>query len=255
MIVEYIRYTVDPAATDAFLAAYAAAGEILQRDPHCLAWELTQSEREPTRCTVRIEWDSAEGHLEGFRSSPAFADFLALVGPYVAAIDEMEHYRVRQSTMPESERARPTLYDWAGGRPALRRLMDAFYDRVEADDLLSGLFPGGVSEEHRDHVATWWSEVLGGPDAYTELGGYPRMLQHHVGLDITAEQRLRFVTLMSRGADDAELPGDPEFRAALMGYLEWGTRLAMANSETGAEVVREAPTPRWGWGVAPPYLG
>jgi len=45
-----------------------------------------------------------------------------------------------------------SLYDWAGGEAALARLINAFYDRVEADDLLSRLFPGGVTEEHRLHV-------------------------------------------------------------------------------------------------------
>jgi hemoglobin len=59
---------------------------------------------------------------------------------------------------------------------------------------------------------------------------------------------------MSRAADDARLPADPEFRAALVGYLEWGTRIALANSQPDAEVVEHAPVPRWGWGVAPPYL-
>ena len=56
-------------------------------------------------------------------------------------------------------------------------------------------------------------------------------------------------------ADAAELPADPEFRAAFTGYVEWGTRLAAANSRPGADVVRSAPVPRWGWGVAPPGLG
>jgi len=48
--------------------------------------------------------------------------------------------------------------------------------------------------------------------------------------------------------------GDPELRAALMGYAEWGTRLAVQNSQPGAAVVEHAPVPRWGWGVAPPYV-
>jgi hemoglobin len=148
----------------------------------------------------------------------------------------------------------PTLFDWAGGREAIRRLIDAFYDRVEADGLLSPFFPGGVSEEHRHHVTDWWSEVFGGPDVYTrERGGYERMLAHHRGLGITPEQRHRFAATMSLAADDAALPDDPEFRAALVGYLEWGTRLALQNSQPGAEVVEHAPVPRWGWGVAPPY--
>jgi hemoglobin len=148
----------------------------------------------------------------------------------------------------------PTLYEWVKGRPAIARLIDAFYDRVEADDLLSPLFPGGVGEEHREHVTTWWCEVLGGPADYTQrLGGYPAMLAHHRDLAITPEQRFRFASLMSLAADDAGLPDDPEFRAAFVGYLEWGTRLAMHNSQPGADIVPQAPVPRWGWGVAPPY--
>ncbi len=146
------------------------------------------------------------------------------------------------------------MYSWAGGEDAFRRLIDAFYDRVERDDLLSALFPGGVHEDHRAHVTLWWCEVFGGPARYTEeLGGYPAMLAHHRDLAITDEQRFRFASLMSLAADDAGLPADPEFRAAFVGYVEWGTRLAMGNSRPGAGVVEDAPVPRWGWGVAPPY--
>jgi hemoglobin len=148
----------------------------------------------------------------------------------------------------------PTLYEWAGGHPAIRRLIDAFYDRVERDDLLSPLFPGGVHEAHRDHVTAWWCEVFGGPAEYTEkLGGYPHMVGKHRELSISPEQRFRFASSMSLAADDAGLPDDPEFRSALVAYLEWGTRLALANSQPGAQVYQHAPVPRWGWGEAPPY--
>lgn len=126
-----------------------------------------------------------------------------------------------------------------------------FYDLVEQDELLSPLFGGRVDDEHRRRATLWWSEVMGGPAEYTEqLGGYERMLGRHLGLGITAEQRLRFVALVSRAA---ELPTDPEFRAAIIGYAEWGSRLAVHNSRRGAEVARHAPVPRWGWDVAPPY--
>jgi len=154
---------------------------------------------------------------------------------------------------PTTEDEPPSLYAWAGGTDAFRRLIDAFYDRVEADDLLSPLFPGGVSQDHRAHVVLWWVEVFGGPADYTPLGGYQRMLDHHRSLGNTVEQRFRFASLMSLAADDAGLPGDPEFRAALVGYLEWGTRIAEHNSQPGADVMAHAPVPRWGWGVAPPY--
>jgi hemoglobin len=157
--------------------------------------------------------------------------------------------------MTERDEPTPTLYEWAGGEPAIRRLMDCFYDRVERDDLLGPrFFPDGVHEQHRAHVTTWWSEVFHGPALYTdELGGYEGMLAHHRGLAITPEERFRFVSLLSLAADDADLPDDPEFRSALMAYAEWGSRLAMHNSQPGAEVVEHAPVPHWGWGEAPPF--
>jgi hemoglobin len=148
------------------------------------------------------------------------------------------------------------LYEWAGGREAIARLLNAFYDRVEDDELLSHFFPGGVSKEHRANVTSWWCEVFGGSTTYSdELGGYDAMIAKHRDLAITSEQRRRFVTLLSIAADDAGLPDDPEFRSALVAYAEWGTRLAMHNSQPGAEVFQHAPVPRWGWGEAPPFEG
>jgi hypothetical protein len=62
----------------------------------------------------------------------------------------------------------------------------------------------------------------GPPDHSNNHGGYEHMLAKHSDLGITAEQRLRFVTLLSRAADDAGLPADPELRAALMGLCRMG---------------------------------
>ncbi|MET0425330.1 MAG: group II truncated hemoglobin [Actinoplanes sp.] len=149
----------------------------------------------------------------------------------------------------------PTLYEWAGGLAALERLTTAFYARVTEDERLAPLFER-MHPEHARYVAIWLAEVFGGPPAYTEEhGGYPHMLGKHLGMAITEPQRRRWVELMQDAADEAGLPDDPEFRAAFLGYLEWGTRLARQNSQPGADLVTRAPVPRWGWGVAPPYLG
>lgn len=48
-------------------------------------------------------------------------------------------------------------------------------------------------------------------------------------------------------------PDDPEFRSAFVAYVEWGTRIAKANSAPGTTPPTDYPTPRWGWGEAPPY--
>jgi hemoglobin len=151
----------------------------------------------------------------------------------------------------------PTIYEWAGGTEAFGRWLNRFYDLVEEEGTLAPLFGGTVTKEHREHVLAWWCEVMGGPAEYTaKLGGYPAMLAHHRGLAITREQRRLFVNLLSQAADEAELPADPEFRAAIIGYGEWGSRLALHNSDPDADdIATEAPVPLWGWGVAPPYQG
>jgi hemoglobin len=147
----------------------------------------------------------------------------------------------------------PTLYEWAGGAEAFERLTAAFYDKVLRDELLGPIFRG-MDPEHPRHVAAWLGEVFGGPPRYTEeLGGYPHMLAKHRGLAITEPQRRRWVSLVCDAADDADLPRDPEFRSAFVAYVEWGTRLALHNSQPGAQAPPRAPVPRWGWGEAPPY--
>jgi quinol monooxygenase YgiN len=94
MVVEYIRYNVPPARKDEFLAAYKSAAKELEASVHCLSYEISEGVEEPDNFTVRIEWDSVEGHEEGFRRSAQFGPFFAKVKPFFSEIREMKHYRV-----------------------------------------------------------------------------------------------------------------------------------------------------------------
>ena len=149
----------------------------------------------------------------------------------------------------------PTLYEWAGGTEALERLTEVFYGNVREDDVLEPVFRH-MDTGHPKHVAAWLAEVFGGPKRYTEeRGGYPHMVAKHRDRSLTEEQRRRWVDLICDAADEAGLPSDPEFRSAFVAYIEWGTRLAVANSQPDANPPPNAPVPRWGWGEAPPYTG
>jgi hemoglobin len=148
----------------------------------------------------------------------------------------------------------PTLYDWIGGIDALRRLMRRFYEHVAQDELLAPVF-AHMGPDHPDHVAAFLAEVLGGPTDYSEShGGHPHMIRQHLSRHLTQEKRRRWVGLLLDTADELGLPDDPEFRSALVGYLEWGSRLAVINSQPGAAVDENASMPKWGWGeVKGPY--
>ena len=143
----------------------------------------------------------------------------------------------------------PTLFDWAGGMPAFERLTALFYRKVQADPLIGPVFEH-MSEGHPKHVAQFLAEVFGGPKVYSsERGGHPEMIRHHLGRVLTEPQRRRWAQLLADCADEVGLPSDPEFRSAFVAYIEWGSRLAVVNSQPGAQVDSNAPMPRWDWGV------
>jgi len=154
-----------------------------------------------------------------------------------------------------SDTAVPSLYAWCGGSAALQRLTERFYRRVREDALLAPVF-AHMSGDHPAHVAAFLAEVLGGPDEYSQRhGGHPQMIRQHLNRHLDQPQRRRWMALLLDTADELGLPDDPEFRSALVGYLEWGSRLAVINSQPGASVDADAPMPRWGWGEAKgPYL-
>jgi hemoglobin len=142
----------------------------------------------------------------------------------------------------------PTLFEWAGGMDAIHRLMNAFYHKVPQDPLIGPLF-AHMSPDHVERVTLFVAEVLGGPREYsTQRGGHKTMVSQHVGRKLTEQQRKRWMNLLLETADEVGLPSDPEFRSALVGYLEWGTRLAVINSQSDTLPETNQPMPQWGWG-------
>lgn len=159
--------------------------------------------------------------------------------------------------MENNSKPVPSLYEWAGGMTAFETLFQKFYDKVLTDEVLLPVFKH-MSPQHRLHVAHFVAEVLGGPKLYSESeGSHFKMIQKHLSKHLTNEQRKRWIDLLLQTADELNLPDDPEFRSAFMAYLEWGTRIAVINSNTD-EVTEspDVPMPVWGWGVpGGPYQG
>jgi CDGSH-type Zn-finger protein/truncated hemoglobin YjbI len=142
----------------------------------------------------------------------------------------------------------PTLYEWAGGRPALTRMSRLLYEKhVPADPLLAARFaqtPPGQAQR----LADWLGGALGGPEPATADGGLRAVIG---GTDLGKEERARWAALAATAAEEARLPADPEFRSALTSCLEWLSRAAVAPAAGGA-IAPAAAAPRWDWGPAGP---
>ncbi|MEP6987585.1 MAG: group II truncated hemoglobin [Chloroflexota bacterium] len=152
----------------------------------------------------------------------------------------------------------PTLYEWVGNAESFGTLINTFYDKAVADELLNPLFKD-MPPQHRQHVADWFAEIFGGPKVYSapygaEEGAHHHMVSAHLNLGITEAQRKRWVQLMGDAADDVGLPADAEFRSAFMAYVEWGTRMALMFSKAGMKAPTSEPLPYWGWGEKLPYM-
>jgi hemoglobin len=151
----------------------------------------------------------------------------------------------------------PTLYEWAGDMQTFETLFSSFYDKVLKDDLLGEVFKH-MSADHVTHVAHFVAEVFGGENLYTseDGGSHSIMVSHHIGKMLDEEKRQRWVQLLMKTADEAGLKSDPEFRSAFVGYIEWGTRIAVINSQlTENPMATAEPMPKWGWGeTGGPYL-
>lgn len=171
----------------------------------------------------------------------------------------MHYYVGFADPLADTERT-PSLFEWCGGLPALTRVTRLFYEKyVPSDPLLAPLF-AEMAPDHPERVAAWLGEVFGGPKAYSQRcdegqGGYHRMLSHHVGKGLTEAQRARWAATILTCVDEAGLPADPEFRSAFAAYIEWGSRIAVENSQNTARPPENMPMPRWDWGTpGPPGL-
>ncbi|QJY50099.1 group II truncated hemoglobin [Pseudonocardia broussonetiae] len=143
---------------------------------------------------------------------------------------------------------RPTLYEFAGGRPAFRALARAHHLRCLADPELNHPFSRPDQHpQHTERLADYWAEVLGGPPHFSRAcGGHTDVLVLHGGNGDISDLGRRFVRCFVAALDDAGLPADPEFRTAVRAYMEWAVADVLAHEEPAA-VPAGLPMPRWGW--------
>jgi truncated hemoglobin YjbI len=98
--------------------------------------------------------------------------------------------------------ANETLYEHAGGDEGLHRLEEIFYGKALADPVLKHVFTKRVPT-HVDHLTWFTAESFGGPDRFSRELGFQYLIDIHRHLNITDEQRDRFVSVYLESLDEA----------------------------------------------------
>ncbi|MEN3312787.1 MAG: hemoglobin [Actinomycetota bacterium] len=139
-----------------------------------------------------------------------------------------------------------TLYEHAGGDEGLHRLEAIFYDKLLADPLLKSLFRERRAH-HVEHLTWFTAESFGGPDRFTRELGFQYLIDQHRDLQISDEQRERFVALYLEALEESGLPLDEAFVEAVRSHVEFGARVAQQNSlaETDDELHPIRKVPAW----------
>lgn len=119
-----------------------------------------------------------------------------------------------------------TPYELFGGRDFFVSLIDAFYGRVEGDDILRPMYPPDSLDGAKWRLRAFLEQYWGGPTDYSDERGHPRLRMRHVGFAIDSAARDRWLTHMKASVEEQNLP--PEAQNLLWQYLQ-GAAFAMQN--------------------------
>lgn len=95
MIVEVADFKVSAENRDAFCAAITlAASTLLAKAGGYRGHRILACRESAGRFILIVEWDSLEAHTVGFRQSPAFTEWRAIIGPFFQHAPHVEHFEV-----------------------------------------------------------------------------------------------------------------------------------------------------------------
>ena len=90
------------------------------------------------------------------------------------------------------------------GEERLTDLLDRFYDKVFESPLISHLFKNTPKTEIKRKQKLFLTQFLGGPPAYTETIGPPKMRQRHLPHQITEEAKEEWLRCMKEAIQELD---------------------------------------------------
>lgn len=112
------------------------------------------------------------------------------------------------------------FFDEVGGHTTFTQIVDAFYARVPEDDILGPMYPADDFEGAKWRLQAFLEQYFGGPTAYGEQRGHPRLRMRHHPFAVTPAARDRWLEFMEDavGTIDSDTLDD-EHREQFLGYV------------------------------------
>ena len=104
-----------------------------------------------------------------------------------------------------------TPYQELGGREAVLKLVERFYDIMEqTEPALAAVHEidaqGRISRRNRDRFGSFLLGWLGGPDDYVRANGHPRLRMRHARVPVDRPLRDAWLRCMFAAMDECEVP-------------------------------------------------
>jgi hemoglobin len=146
-----------------------------------------------------------------------------------------------------------SVFEAAGGYPAILALAGAWHRRCLDDPLVSHAFSHpGQHPQHVERLAAYWTEALGGPAEYTAtISDHSYVVKMHAGNGEHPEMDERAQACFALALDDAGLPEDERLRATLGEWFRWATAGMSAYPRSPDDVPDGMKLPVWSWDGPP----
>ena len=110
-----------------------------------------------------------------------------------------------------------TVYEMVGGDASFQKLVDIFYQRVEADEVLRPMFPEDMEPGKRWQFL-FLTQFFGGPARYADERGHPRLRMRHMPFAIDQSAHDHWLGHMLAAIDEVGI--QPPAREIMRQYFE-----------------------------------
>ncbi|MCM3632635.1 MULTISPECIES: globin domain-containing protein [Paenibacillus] len=100
--------------------------------------------------------------------------------------------------------AQQSTYELIGGADTIRKIVEAFYPKVQKNPEIGPLFPEDITPVMEKQYM-FLTQFFGGPMLYTEAYGHPMMRARHMPFPITEKSANAWLSCMKEALAEVEL--------------------------------------------------